>query len=112
MIKFIKYWWNKILLWITKLLKRSDYDNKVFANFVNNKVVPKLSKVIEKNRVKGEKDYLVEIDKALSIVLTFMKLDNILEAKIKKHLQALKLSSKQIAKLIGVELIRHYNKNF
>ena len=113
MIKWFIYHWKRFWLWITKWLKRTDFDNKVFSNFVDNKIHPKLVKEIK--RLKGTTDYNYykqKILEYLDVVRDFIKLTKKQEEILTKLLVNENNPPKVIATLVCNNLKTFYDEKF
>ena len=111
MFKWLKYWWNRIWLFLTKWLKRTDFDNKVFSNFIDNRIHPLLVKKIKK--YKGTTDYSYyksKILSALDVVRDYVKITDKQEEILTKLLVAENNSPKFIATLICNNLKNFYDE--
>ena len=113
MIKWFIYHWKRIWLFLTKWLKRTDFDNKVFSNFIDNKIKPKLEKEIKK--LKGTTDYNYykeKILKYLDIVKKFITLTEKQKKLLEKVLVNENQSPKIIALLVCNNLKTFYDEKF
>ena len=113
MIKFIKYWWNKFWLFITKFLRKTNFDNLWFANFVDNKLAPQIKKEVAKyQKHKDYNLYKSRVLTALDIIRDFIKLTKAQEERLTKILTTANQTPATVALLISKELKAIYNTYF